>query len=41
VYRLPEPYAYDRRTWVDSSTHPVTVWYVDYNGYMVRIQPLD
>jgi streptogramin lyase len=41
VYRLPEPYGYDRRTWVDSSTHPVTVWYVDYNGYMVRIQPLD
>jgi streptogramin lyase len=41
TYQLPEPYAYDRRTWIDSSTHPVTVWYVDYNGYLVRIQPLD
>jgi len=36
-----EPYAYDRRTWIDSSTHPVTVWYVDYNGALIRIQPLD
>jgi virginiamycin B lyase len=41
VYQLPEPYSYDRRTWIDSSTHPVTVWYVDYNGVLVRIQPLD
>jgi virginiamycin B lyase len=41
VYQLPEPYAYDRRTWIDSSTHPVTVWYVDYNGALIRIQPLD
>jgi streptogramin lyase/cytochrome c5 len=39
VYQLPEPYAYDRRTYIDSSTHPVTVWYVDYNGYLVRVQP--
>jgi streptogramin lyase len=39
VYQLPEPFAYDRRTWIDSSTHPVTVWYVDYNGYIVRVQP--
>jgi hypothetical protein len=37
---LPEPFAYDRRTWIDNSTNPVTVWYVDYNGYIVRIQPL-
>jgi streptogramin lyase len=41
VYQLPEPYAYDRRTYIDSSTHPVTVWFVDYNGYLVRVQPRD
>jgi virginiamycin B lyase len=41
VYQMPEPFAYDRRTWIDSSTHPVTVWYVDYNGYLVRVQPLN
>jgi virginiamycin B lyase len=41
VYQLPEPFAYDRRTYIDSSTHPVTVWYVDYNGYLVRVQPLE
>jgi streptogramin lyase/mono/diheme cytochrome c family protein len=40
-YMLPEPYSHDRRTWIDNSTTPVTVWYVDHNGYMVRIQPLD
>jgi hypothetical protein len=27
------------RTWIDNSTTPVTVWYVDHNGYMVRVQP--
>jgi virginiamycin B lyase len=41
VYEMPEPMSYDRRTWIDSSTHPVTVWYVDYSGYLVRIQPLE
>ena len=40
-YMMPEPYAHDRRTWIDNATDPVTVWYVDHNGYMVRIQPLD
>ena len=40
-YMLPEPYSHNRRTWIDNSTTPVTVWYVDHNGYMVRIQPLD
>lgn len=40
-YMLAEPYSHNRRTWVDNSTNPVTVWYVDHNGYMVRIQPLD
>jgi streptogramin lyase/mono/diheme cytochrome c family protein len=41
VYQMPEPYAYDRRTIIDVSTKPVTVWYVDYNNDLVRIQPLD
>ena len=41
VYQMPEPYAYNRRTVIDSSAHPVTVWYADYNGYLVRVQPLD
>jgi virginiamycin B lyase len=41
VYLMPEPYAHDRRTWIDNSTDPVTVWYVDHQGYMVRIQPLE
>ena len=40
-YMMPEPYAHDRRTWIDNSTDPVTVWYVDHYGYVVRIQPLD
>jgi streptogramin lyase/cytochrome c5 len=40
-YRLPEPYSHNRRAWIDNSTNPVSVWYVDHNGYMVRIQPLD
>jgi streptogramin lyase len=40
-YMMPEPYAHDRRTWIDNSTNPVTVWYVDHNGYLVRIQPLE
>ena len=40
VYQMPEPYSYDRRTYIDASTHPVTVWYVDYNGYLVRVQPM-
>jgi hypothetical protein len=35
-----EPFAHDRRPWIDNSTNPVTVWYVDYNGSIVRIQPL-
>jgi streptogramin lyase len=41
VYELPEPFAYDRRTWIDNSTDPVAVWYVDYDNYLVRVQPLD
>jgi hypothetical protein len=38
---MPEPYAHNRRTWIDNSTSPVTVWYVDNNGYIARIQPLE
>jgi streptogramin lyase len=41
VYQMPEPFAYNRRTYIDASTRPVTVWYVDYNNYLVRVQPLD
>lgn len=40
-YMMPEPYAHDRRTWIDNSTTPVTVWFVDNDGYMVRVQPLE
>src|SRR5262249_30052364 len=28
-YGMPEPYAHDRRTWIDGSTDPISVWYVD------------
>ena len=41
VYQMPEPYSYDRRTIIDASTKLVTVWYVDYNNYLVRVQPLE
>jgi streptogramin lyase len=40
-YVLPEPYGIDRETWIDNSTDPVTVWYVDHDGWIVRIQPLE
>jgi virginiamycin B lyase len=40
-YVLPEPYGIDRETWIDNSTDPVTVWYVDHEGWLVRIQPRD
>ena len=42
VYEMPEPFAHDRRTWIDNSTDPVSVWYIDSSGgYIVRIQPLE
>jgi len=41
VYQMPEPLSYNRRTVIDTSTKPPTVWYADYNGYLVRVQPLD
>jgi virginiamycin B lyase len=40
-YVLPEPYGLDRQSWVDNSTTPVTVWYTDHDGGVVRIQPLE
>jgi len=40
-YVLPAPVSHDRRTWIDNSTDPVSVWYVDHDGIMVRIQPLE
>ena len=40
-YVLPEPYGIDRETWIDNSTDPVSVWYVDHEGWLVRIQPMD
>jgi hypothetical protein len=39
--RLPEPYSHNRRAWIGNSTTPVTLWYVDHNGYIVRLQPFD
>ena len=40
-YIYPEPFSLDWRSWVDNTTNPVTVWYGDHNGYIVRIQPLE
>jgi len=41
-YVMPEPYSFDRRTWIDNSTNPVTIWYVDNSGgYITRIQPFE
>jgi streptogramin lyase len=33
-YTLPD----DRRTWIDNSTTPVTVWYIDHENYLDRVQ---
>jgi hypothetical protein len=38
---LPEPVSHDRRTWIDNATTPVSIWYVDHDGIMVRVQPLE
>ncbi len=40
-YTLPEPYSHDRQAWIDNSTDPVTFWYVDHEGFIVRVQPLE
>jgi hypothetical protein len=31
----------DRESWIDNSTSPVSAWYVDHEGFLVHIQPLD
>jgi streptogramin lyase/mono/diheme cytochrome c family protein len=38
-YVLPEPYGHDRESWIDNSTDPVSVWYVDHDGWLVHLQP--
>jgi len=40
-YQMPEPYSLAWKVWIDNSTNPVTVWYGDYNGFIVRLQPRD
>ncbi|OFW39073.1 MAG: hypothetical protein A3J28_06630 [Acidobacteria bacterium RIFCSPLOWO2_12_FULL_60_22] len=40
-YVMPTPDVRNRKTWIDHSTKPVTVWYVDHDGRLVRIQPLE
>jgi streptogramin lyase len=41
VYTMPEPFAHSRKAWIDESTKPVTVWYVDTStGCLVRLQPM-
>jgi streptogramin lyase/mono/diheme cytochrome c family protein len=41
TYTLPEPFAMDRESWIDNSTNPVSVWFVDHDGWLVHVQPLD
>jgi virginiamycin B lyase len=41
AYMLPEPFSMDRESWIDNSTNPVSVWFVDHDGWLVHIQPLD
>jgi streptogramin lyase/cytochrome c5 len=38
-YVLPEPYSHNRKSWIDDSTDPVSLWYVDHNSFLVHIQP--
>jgi streptogramin lyase len=40
-YVLPEPFSFNWKTYIDNSTDPVTVWYGDQYGYIVRVQPLE
>jgi streptogramin lyase len=41
TYTLPEPFAMDRESWIDNSTNPVSVWFVDHDGWLIHIQPLE
>ena len=38
-YVLPTAWSQDYQSWIDDSTDPVTYWYGDQYGYIVRIQP--
>jgi streptogramin lyase len=38
-YVLPTAWSQDYHSWIDNSTDPVTYWYGDQYGYIVRIQP--
>ena len=40
-YVLPTPWSQDYNSWIDNSTTPVTYWYGDQYGYIVRVQPLE
>jgi streptogramin lyase len=40
-YVLPSVYSFDFFNYVDNTTNPVTYWYGDQFGYIVRVQPLD
>ena len=40
-YVLPEPYGFDRESWIDNSTNPVTIWYVDHDGWITRLEPME
>ncbi|MGK0298451.1 MAG: streptogramin lyase/mono/diheme cytochrome c family protein [Gammaproteobacteria bacterium] len=39
TYVLPEPYSHNRKSWIDDTTDPISLWYVDHNSYLVHIQP--
>ncbi len=36
-YVLPGALRFDRESWIDNSTDPVTVWYTDHDGWIARI----
>ncbi len=38
-YVLPTGWSQDYHSWIDNSTDPVTYWYGDQFGYIVRVQP--
>jgi virginiamycin B lyase len=40
-YVLPTPWSQDFHSWIDNSTTPVSYWYGDQFGYIVRVQPLE
>ncbi|MBI3050172.1 MAG: hypothetical protein HYY76_17885, partial [Acidobacteria bacterium] len=40
-YVLPTPWSQDYHSWIDNSASPVTYWYGDQYGYIVRIQPFE